>query len=42
MNISPSEPVNALAKTSVRVTPSAHAIDYKLDMPEDVGGVRRG
>lgn len=36
LNIAPSDPVNALARTTIRVSPASHAIDYALDMPDDV------
>ncbi|WWD03175.1 hypothetical protein V865_001222 [Kwoniella europaea PYCC6329] len=32
-NISPSNPVNALASTTIEVIPREHALDYPIDMP---------
>ncbi|OCF60820.1 hypothetical protein L486_00460 [Kwoniella mangroviensis CBS 10435] len=32
-NISPSNPVNALASTTIEVVPCEHALDYPIDMP---------
>ncbi|KLT39248.1 hypothetical protein CC85DRAFT_288738 [Cutaneotrichosporon oleaginosum] len=34
LNVAPSDPVNALARTSARVTAAPHALEYALDMPE--------
>ncbi|WVW84327.1 hypothetical protein I302_106361 [Kwoniella bestiolae CBS 10118] len=36
LNISPSNPVNALASTTLEVVPSEHALDYPVDMPVGV------
>lgn len=36
LNVAPSDPVNALARTSARVTPAPHALDFALEMPEGV------
>ncbi|WWC94392.1 hypothetical protein V866_001234 [Kwoniella sp. B9012] len=32
-NVSPSNPVNALASTTIEVNPCQHALDYPIDMP---------
>lgn len=40
LNIAPSDPVNALAKTTARVVAASHALDFALDMPEGVSHVR--
>ncbi|BEJ17065.1 hypothetical protein CspHIS471_0604660 [Cutaneotrichosporon sp. HIS471] len=34
LNVAPSDPVNALARTSARVTSAPHALDFAIDMPE--------
>ncbi|WOO78084.1 uncharacterized protein LOC62_01G001637 [Vanrija pseudolonga] len=34
LNLSPSDPINALARTSLSIEPGAHALDFALDMPE--------
>ncbi|KAL1408031.1 hypothetical protein Q8F55_004828 [Vanrija albida] len=34
LNVSPSDPINALARTALHVEPGPHSVDYALDMPE--------
>ncbi|WWC62272.1 uncharacterized protein I303_104868 [Kwoniella dejecticola CBS 10117] len=36
LNVSPSNPVNALASTSIKVIPSENPLDYPIDMPVGV------